>query len=156
MANLNQLREEMQRIFVLADTHNRLPERVKEIARGADEIWHLGDVCTETIIDELRAVRPRITVVRGNCDSNLDWPLVVDLERSGLNFRLQHVPPDQTPNDVDVVLHGHTHVPRNERRGSILFLNPGCVTRANQGAPPSVAWLEIADGKMNWKLVPLC
>ncbi len=155
MANLNQLREEMQRIFVLADTHNRLPERVKEIARGADEIWHLGDVCTETIIDELRAVRPRITVVRGNCDSNLDWPLVVDLERSGLNFRLQHVPPDQTPNDVDVVLHGHTHVPRNERRGSILFLNPGCVTRANQGAPPSVAWLEIADGKMNWKLVPL-
>ncbi len=145
----------MQRIFVLADTHNRLPQRVKEIARGADEIWHLGDVCTETIIDELRAVRPRITVVRGNCDSNLDWPLVVDLERSGLNFRLQHVPPDQTPNDVDVVLHGHTHVPRNERRGSILFLNPGCVTRANQGAPPSVAWLEIADGKMNWKLVPL-
>jgi len=145
----------MQRIFVLADTHNRLPQRVKEIARGADEIWHLGDVCTETVIDELRAVRPRITVVRGNCDSNLDWPLVVDLERSGLNFRLQHVPPDQTPNDVDVVLHGHTHVPRNERRGSILFLNPGCVTRANQGAPPSVAWLEIADGKMNWKLVPL-
>ena len=155
MANLNQLREEMQRIFVLADTHNRLPERVKEIARGADEIWHLGDVCTETIIDELRAVRPRITVVRGNCDSNLDWPLVVDLERSGLNFRLQHVPPDQTPNDVDVVLHGHTHVPRHEKRGSVLFLNPGCVTRANQGAPPSVAWLEIADGKLNWKLVPL-
>ena len=145
----------MQRIFVLADTHNRLPQRVKEIARGADEIWHLGDVCTETIIDELRAVRPRITVVRGNCDSNLDWPLVVDLERSGLNFRLQHVPPDQTPNDVDVVLHGHTHVPRNERRGSILFLNPGSVTCANQGAPPSVAWLEIADGKMNWKLVLL-
>ena len=155
MANLEQSREKTQRIFVLADTHNRLPQRVKEIARGADEIWHLGDVCTETVIDELRAVRPRITVVRGNCDSNLDWPLVVDLERSGLNFRLQHVPPDQTPNDVDVVLHGHTHVPRNERRGSILFLNPGCVTRANQGAPPSVAWLEIADGKMNWKLVPL-
>ena len=155
MANIEQSKEETCRIFVLADTHNRLPERVKEIAKSADEIWHLGDVCTETIIDELRAVRPRITVVRGNCDSNLDWPLVVDLERSGLNFRLQHVPPDQTPNDVDVVLHGHTHVPRNERRGSILFLNPGCVTRANQGAPPSVAWLEIADGKMNWKLVPL-
>jgi len=155
MPNLNESKEATRRIFVLADTHNRLPERVKEIARGADEIWHLGDVCTETIIDELRAVGPRITVVRGNCDSNLDWPLVVDLERSGSNFRLQHVPPDQPPNGVDVVLHGHTHVPRNERRGSVLFLNPGCVTRANQGAPPSVAWLEIANGKMNWKLVSL-
>jgi putative phosphoesterase len=155
MPNLNESKKATRRIFVLADTHNRLPERVKEIARGADEIWHMGDVCTETIIDELRAVGPRITVVRGNCDSNLDWPLVVDIERSGLKLRLQHVPPDQPPDDVDVVLYGHTHVPRNERRGSVLFLNPGCVTRANQGAPPSVAWLEIADGKMNWKLVPL-
>src|SRR6266481_3631369 len=154
MANLNESREQTRHIFVLADTHNRLPERVKEIAKSADEIWHLGDVCTEAIIDELRAVGPRMTVVRGNCDSNLDWPVIVDLTRNGLKFRLQHIPPDHTPNDVDVVLHGHTHVPRNERRGSVLFLNPGCVTRAHQGAPPSVAWLEIAEGKINWKLVP--
>jgi predicted phosphodiesterase len=47
-----------------------------------------------------------------------------------LKFRLQHIPPDHLPDDVDLVLHGHTHVPRNERRGSVLFLNPGCVTRA--------------------------
>ncbi|HEU5245933.1 MAG TPA: metallophosphoesterase family protein [Candidatus Udaeobacter sp.] len=142
-------------IFVLADTHNRLPETVREIAKGADEIWHLGDVCAETILDELRAIRPRVTVVRGNCDSNLEWPLVVDLVRGGLKFRLQHIPPDHLPSEVDVVLHGHTHVPRNERRENVLFLNPGCVTRANQGAPPSVAWLRIGDGTMNWKLVPL-
>jgi putative phosphoesterase len=93
--------------------------------------------------------------VRGNCDSNPDWPLVLDLVRGGLKLRLQHVPPDHSPDDVDVVLHGHTHVPRHERRGKVLFLNPGCVTRANQGAPPSVAWLEIGDGKLNWRLVPL-
>ena len=96
-----------------------------------------------------------VIVVRGNCDSNFEWPLVLDLARGGLKFRLQHVPPDRPPDDVDVLLHGHTHVPRNERRGRVLFLNPGCVTRPNRGAPPSVAWLEIADGKINWKLVPL-
>jgi putative phosphoesterase len=155
MANLDESKKQTRRIFVIADTHNRLRGGVKEIAKSANEIWHLGDVCTEAIIDELRAVGPPITVVRGNCDSNLDWPLVVDLVRGGLKFRLQHVPPDQPPDGVDVVLHGHTHVPRYERRGSVLFLNPGCVTRANQGAPPSIAWLEIADGKINWKLVPL-
>ena len=143
------------RIFILADTHNRLPKEVREIAKGADEIWHLGDVCAERILDELRAIGPRVTVVRGNCDSNFEWPLVIDLVRGGLKFRLQHVPPDHPPNDVDVVLHGHTHVPQNERRGSVLFLNPGCVTRPNQGAPPSVAWLEIAGGKTNWNLIPL-
>lgn len=143
------------RIFVLADTHNRLPESVTEMARDADEIWHLGDVCADTILDQLRAIGPPIIVVRGNCDSNSEWPLVLDLGRGGLKFRLQHVPPDRPPDDVDVLLHGHTHVSRYERRARVLFLNPGCVTRPNRGAPPSVAWLEIAAGKINWNLVPL-
>ena len=143
------------RILVLADTHNRLPEKVKKIAKYADEIWHLGDVCTETILDELSAVGPQVIIVRGNCDSNSKWPLVIDLARGGLKLRLQHVPPDHSPDDVDVLLHGHTHVPRNERRGNVLFLNPGCVTRPNRGSPPSVAWLEITDGKINWNLISL-
>lgn len=141
------------RIFVLADTHNRLPEIISTLARDADEIWHLGDVCAERILDELRAIGPPVTVVRGNCDSNYEWPLVVDHARRGLKFRLQHIPPERPPDDVDVLLHGHTHVPRNERRGRVLFLNPGCVTRPNQGAPASVAWLEISvEGKLGWKL----
>jgi len=143
------------RIFVLADTHNRLPENVTEMAKDADEIWHLGDLCSKSIFDELRGIGPRFTVVRGNCDSNFEWPLVVDLMRGGLKFRLQHIAPEKPPDDVDILLHGHTHVPRNERRGNVLFLNPGCVTRPNRGSPPSVAWLEIANGKSNWKLVLL-
>ena len=144
-----------QRVFILADTHNRLPESVKKMATHADEIWHLGDVCAEAILDELQAIGPRVTVVRGNCDSNFEWPLVLNLVRGELKFRLQHVPPDHPPDDVDILLHGHTHVPRNEIHGRVRFLNPGCVTRPNRGAPPSVAWLEITDGKIDWKLVPL-
>jgi hypothetical protein len=35
--------EKARRVFVLADTHNRLPESVREMAKDADEIWHLGD-----------------------------------------------------------------------------------------------------------------
>ena len=151
----HQQSKSVRRIFVLADTHNRFPDSVKQMPKDAHEIWHLGDVCAEAILDELRPIGPRVTLVRGNCDSNFDWPLVVDLMRGGLKFRLQHVPPDQPPDDVDVLLHGHTHVPQNERRENVLFLNPGCVTRPNRGAPPSVAWLEVADGKINWKLVPL-
>ena len=143
---------ESMKIFVLADTHDKLPRKAMDLAREADEIWHLGDVCAERLLDELRAIGPRVTIVRGNCDSNSDWPMVVDLEREGLKFRLQHIPPDRPPDDVDVVLHGHTHVPRNERVGNVLFLNPGCVTRPNQGSPASVAWLEIDEGKTNWRL----
>lgn len=143
------------KIFVLADTHNKLPPVVVELAYEADEIWHLGDVCEPTITDDLEAIGPPLTVVRGNCDWNSDWPLVADLTRESLKFRLQHIPPDVPPDDVDVVLHGHTHVPRNERRKGVLFLNPGCVTRPNRGSPRSVAWLEVSNGKINWKLVEL-
>jgi uncharacterized protein len=143
------------RIFVLADTHNRLPPIVESLAKDADEIWHLGDVCAERILDELRAIGPPVTVVRGNCDSNYEWPLVIDLARSGVKFRLQHIPPERLPENVDVLLHGHTHVSRNERRSGVLFLNPGCVTRPNRGSPASVAWLEVIEGKVNWRLVSL-
>ena len=118
----------MGRILVLADTHNKLPPRVIELAGEADEVWHLGDVCAELILDDLRAIGPPVVVVRGNCDSNSEWPLVIDLERAGLKLRLQHIPPDRPPADVNIVLHGHTHVPRNEKLAGVLFLNPGCVT----------------------------
>ena len=148
-------KSEKQRVFVLADTHNRLPESMKETAKDADEIWHLGDVCAVAILDELQTVGPRVTVVRGNCDSNFEWPLVLNLVRGGLKVRLQHIPPDRPPDDVDILLHGHTHVPRNERIGRVLFLNPGCVTRPNRGAPASAAWLQITDEKVIWNLVPL-
>jgi putative phosphoesterase len=145
-----------RRIFVIADTHDRLPANISILAEGADEIWHLGDVCTEHILDEIRTFGPPLTIVRGNCDNNNDWPLVVDLARGGLKFRLQHIPPERPPEDVDVVLHGHTHVPRNEKRAGVLLLNPGCVTRPNRGAAPSVAWLEVSDnGKLDWKLKSL-
>src|SRR6266481_1431583 len=90
------------RIFVLADTHNRLPGSVSLMAQDADEIWHLGDVCAERILDELRAIGPPVTLVRGNCDNNYEWPLVIDLARSGVKFRLQHIPPERPPDDVDV------------------------------------------------------
>ncbi|MEP6822752.1 MAG: metallophosphoesterase family protein [Chthoniobacterales bacterium] len=144
------------RIFVLADTHNHLPLGLETLARGADEIWHLGDVCDPLLLETLRALGPPVTIVQGNCDSEEAWPLVVNQERNGIRFRLVHIPPDRSPNDTDVLLHGHTHVPRDERRGSVRFLNPGCVTRPNRGAPASVAHLEIAaDGALQWTLTRL-
>jgi putative phosphoesterase len=142
------------RIFVLADTHDHLPANVSAMAEEADEIWHVGDVCAERILDELRALGPPVRVVRGNCDSEHEWPLVLDLKRGGLKFRLQHIPPEKAPADVDVFIHGHTHIPRNERRDGVLFLNPGCVTRPNRGARSSVAWLGLEDGKVRWEIVP--
>ena len=141
------------RIFVLADTHDKVPANLESLAAGADEIWHLGDVCAPSVLQMIETFGPPVTIVRVNCDSNSDWPLTRDLNRNGIRFRLVHIPPDDTPENVDVVLHGHTHVPRNEILRGVRFLNPGCVTRPNRGARPSVAFLEIAaDGELTWRL----
>ncbi len=142
------------RIAVLADTHDRLPESVCGAVAAADEIWHLGDVCEPAILERLRAIGPRVLVVRGNCDSCQDWPLTLDLEREGFRIRLEHIPPRSAPAGFDLLLHGHTHVPRDEMFGGVRFLNPGCITRPNRGAPASYAWLELVRGKpATWEIV---
>ena len=106
------------RVFVLADTHNKLPPQILELAKDGDEIWHLGDVCNENIVDELRALGRPVTVVRGNCDANYGWPLTANLVRAGIKFRLQHIPPERTPEGVDVVLHGPSK--RKARRSHVF------------------------------------
>jgi putative phosphoesterase len=144
------------RILVIADTHNHRPPNLQALAEGADEIWHLGDVCAPSLLLEIEGIGLPVELVRGNCDSNMEWPLTRTLKRNGVTFHLVHIPPNRPPENVDVLLHGHTHVPRNERRDDVLFLNPGCVTRPNRGAPASAATLEIApDGKLHWQLVRL-
>jgi len=58
---------------------------------------------------------------------------------------------------VQFVLHGHTHVPRDETdlRG-VRWLNPGCISRPNRGAPASFAWLLLEpECRPEWKLVRL-
>ena len=144
------------RILVLADTHNRLPPKLDELVRNVDEIWHLGDVCAPAILSSIEEFGLPVLVVHGNCDNNPSWPLVLNLERNGVRFRLAHIPPPRALEGTDVLLHGHTHVPRNERVQGVLFLNPGCVTRPNRGAPPSAAHLTISlEGEIGWHLLPL-
>jgi hypothetical protein len=144
------------RILVLADTHNHAPPKLNELAGGVDEIWHLGDVCAPQLLDAIRQIGPPVSIVRGNCDAERSWPMHLDLERNGVRFHLVHIPPKAAPANVDVLLHGHTHVPRDEVRDGVRLLNPGCVTRPNRGAPASVAHLEISDsGELRWQLTRL-
>ena len=138
------------RIGLISDTHGRFHPRVPALFAGVDEIWHLGDVCEEPILDQLRLLCPRLTVVRGNNDWDLDtYPLTLDLEREGEAFHLIHIPPTQSamPQGQGWVLHGHTHVPRDERvSGGRRVFNPGSAGLANKGAPLSLALLEKAPG----------
>ncbi len=144
----------MRRIALLADSHNHLPPDLPARLREADEIWHLGDVSEEETLLPLYTLQKPLHIVRGNCDSNLSWPYIIDLEREGFFIRLIHIPPHAAPPGVDILCHGHTHLPRGERCGPTRYYNPGSIGKADRGAPPSFAWLELVRGeKPRWEVV---
>lgn len=140
------------RIAVIADTHDRFPPFLFDELKSADEIWHLGDVCNDDILAEIESLGRPVYLVRGNCDNNFHWPLTRLLQREGLRFFLIHIPPQRAPAGCDFLLHGHTHVPRDEMVDGVRFLNPGCITRPNRGAPASFAFLDIENGRAEWTL----
>lgn len=144
------------RIAVISDTHDRYPRNLPARLKGAEEIWHLGDVCDPATLVEFEQVGVPLRVVMGNCDEH-PWPLSLTLERGGLRFFLTHIPAaaERVAPGVHAVLHGHTHVPRDERIRGVRWLNPGCITRPNRGAPPGFAWLTVDGGTMRWEPVRL-
>jgi len=141
------------KIAVIADTHGRLPASAIPELSTADEIWHLGDFCDLATLDSVKSIGPTVYAILGNNDYSLDLPPRLLLERAGRTFHLIHIPPSR-PGGADFVLHGHTHVPRDETIGSTRVLNPGSIGKANKGAPASYAWLEIDDqsGLVSWRL----
>ena len=143
------------RIAVIADTHDRFPESVARDIATANEIWHLGDVCSSATLEQVEKLGPPLFVVRGNNDFFQTWPMEITLTRQGMSFRLIHIPPAPSKlGTTDFLLHGHTHIPRDETISEIRILNPGAVGKANKGSPPSYAWLTIApDDTIDWKIV---
>jgi len=144
------------RIAVLADTHNRLPASLLEPLSKADEIWHLGDICSKEVLRELGGLGLPLHAVRGNCDPPGLAPESLTLTREGHTFFLTHIPVSTVPPGARFALHGHTHVPRDETIGAVRHLNPGTVSKPNHGAPVSFAWLEVRPGREpDWKVVPV-
>jgi putative phosphoesterase len=135
------------RIGVISDTHNRFPPQVATLFAKVDEIWHLGDVCSESVLEQLRAINPKLSVVLGNNDFGIDYPLTLGLERCGERFHLVHILPTRKLPATDWLLFGHTHRPANEMHEGLHLFNPGSAGLANKGAPVSVGFLIREKGR---------
>jgi hypothetical protein len=144
------------RIAVLADTHDHCPANLPGRLRTADEIWHLGDVCEPGILVGFERLGRPLRVVQGNCDSDPIWPRELRIELGGVRFFLVHIPPAKAPLEVDVVLHGHTHVPCDDTDASgVRWLNPGSIAQPRGGRPASFAWLTIDSGRIEWRVMEI-
>jgi uncharacterized protein len=141
------------RIAVISDTHDWMPPDLPARLAGADEIWHLGDVCEPEVLAELKALGKPLVIVLGNNEAHSLWPEEIWLERAGRKFYLIHIPPFTAPAGAEVVLHGHTHVPRDEtdRRG-VRWLNPGAIKGPKKNSLAGFGWLVLEpDQPLDWR-----
>lgn len=149
------------RIGLIADTHGLLRDEALAALRGCDRILHAGDIGDPRILDALAAIAP-VDAVRGNNDT-APWaaalPDVLRVEACGIAIHLLHDiktlatwPPTGR---VDVIVAGHSHRPRIERRDGVLHVNPGSAGRRRFSLPVSVGILHLDAGGPTASIVEL-
>ena len=152
-------------VGVISDTHGFYDPRVTPLLDGVEHILHAGDVGSPDVVRRLSEIAP-VTVVRGNNDRDGECALYPDaewLELAGCRVRLTHivkVPAEGSAGlddylNSDVVVYGHSHIAFQERRGPVLFFNPGAAGKRRFKVVPSVGLLELGPGGAEGRIMPL-
>ena len=142
---------------------------------GAGKLLLLGDVlyhgprndlprdyAPKEVIEMLNGIKQKLLCVRGNCDTEvdqmvLDFPVLADYAiltvgehviyaTHGHVYNEQKLPPLQKG---DVLLHGHTHVPKCVQHEAYLYINPGSVSIPKENSPHG--YLILEDDHLMWK-----
>ncbi len=149
-----------RQVGVISDTHGLMRASALTALRGSDLIIHAGDIGGVEVLDELGDLAP-VVAVRGNCD--IDWPHELPaeqtLELGGLLVHLLHdlQKLDFRPETagIAIVISGHTHRPRVERKDGVLYLNPGSAGPRRFDLPVCVARLSLGGKEPEVEILKL-
>lgn len=147
---------EAGRIGVTSDTHGLLRPELFDLFAEVDLILHAGDVVLEEHLLDLQVLAP-VRAVYGNVDGaelRRKIPAVRVIDARGVRIAMAHGDRGLNARSLmekvpgaDVVIQGHTHLPRRERRGGVLVLNPGSAGPRRPGKPVTAAILDVGDGE---------
>ena len=149
------------RVGLISDTHGLLRPEALAALRGSEQILHAGDIGGADVLDALRALAP-VVAVRGNNDRGawadaLAETQTVDI--GGVRIHLLHdlstLALDPAAAGIAAVISGHSHQPKIERRGAVLYVNPGSAGPRRFRLPISLARLSILGGEIRAELVTL-
>ena len=142
---------------------------------GADRLLLLGDILyhgpRNQLPDEydppkvaamLNEIKNDIICVRGNCDSEVDG-MVLDFPITAESVILfagdmlvyathgHHCGENNPPphGEGDILLTGHTHVPKCVDHGSYIYMNPGSVSIPKEDSPRG--YMIMSDTSFVWK-----
>ncbi len=141
---------------------------------GAHKLLLLGDILyhgprndlpreynPKQVIELLNNRKDEILCVRGNCDTEVDqmvleFPILAEycilyIDNQMLFATHGHKFNMETPPMLkagDILLNGHTHVPKCQRFGEFLYMNPGSISIPKENSPNSYM---IYEDKFVWK-----
>ena len=148
-------------------------------AEGAGRLLLLGDLlyhgprndlpkdyAPKEVIKMLNQVKEDVFCVRGNCEAQVDqmvleFPVMatyavipfkdnIIFATHGHKFNENSLLPLKRG---DVLLNGHTHIPKYTAHESYIYVNPGSVSRPKEGSKNSYMLFE--DGRFIWKDVEM-
>ena len=147
------------KILVFSDSHNDI-ETMEKVAvkMKPDMVLHLGDHCNDAVILGMKLGGVPVVAVRGNCDmwSDEAEERMLDLDgcrifmthghlydvRSGYSLILE----EGKKREADIILCGHTHIPRIIHRHGICLMNPGKAGKFARGPfKPSFGIIETVN-----------
>ena len=145
-------------VGVISDTHGLLRPEALAALRGSDYIIHAGDIGDPAILTQLGKLAP-VTAIRGNVDrEGLSTKIHATnvLEVHGVTIYILH-----NLNELDlkpeaagfgVVVYGHTHVAKTEKKNGVLYFNPGSAGPRRFRLPVTVGRLTVKDGKVSGEI----
>ena len=145
------LREEADKLLLLGDLLYHGPRN--ELPR---------DYAPKEVITILNEMKDNLLCVRGNCDSEVDqmvleFPIMADYAlvstgghtiyaTHGHKYNEDNLPPLQKG---DILLHGHTHIPKCVKHENYVYINPGSVSIPKESSTNS--YMVMEEQSFVWK-----
>jgi putative phosphoesterase len=164
------------KIGVVSDSHQNLANLKKAgdflSKEGIEILVHLGDDFDDMAIFKdinlEKIIIPGVYTLKYYHSPDIPNRLIKKWE--GWKVLLTHspkshendLPTDLKPeeitgkSEVDIVIYGHTHIPRVEKEKGIIWINPGHLKDEDKkGYPPTMAILYFTPGNLKVKIIEL-
>jgi putative phosphoesterase len=119
------------------------------------------DYAPKKVIEMLNPLKEQIISVRGNCEAEvdqmvLDFSVLEDYKTFEFGDKKAvlthgHLESDRLPDmkDFDILLNGHTHIPKCEQKEGYIFMNPGSVSIPKENSVHS--YMVFENNQFLWK-----
>jgi uncharacterized protein len=129
--------------------------------RNSELIIHCGDIGDAAVLEALRRLAP-VRAVRGNNDKGA-WAASLpdsDMVEAGSHkiyvlHDLAELACDPGTSDFTAIISGHSHKPSVQRRGKVLFVNPGSAGPRRFSLPVTIATLALRPNRCEARIVEL-